>query len=126
MKIYVFGSHYRGDHIACQVAEYLAGEHDIVYGFDPTDLIYENDVLIMDAVKGINRVKIFYNVTDLDDSNICSLHDFDLCYFLQLADNLGFQMKVTIIGLPMKGELQDILEGVNSSLQELKELPSLP
>ncbi len=127
MRIHVFGSYYEGDYIALKLAEQLKREskHEFVFSKDPTELIYEDNIIIMDAVKDIDKVTLFWNVDDLKESNICSAHDLDLGYFLKLADNMGMKKNVTIIGLPMKGDFDRIRQQVMDSLQRLQEQPGL-
>jgi len=122
MKVFVFGSDYGGDSIAFKVAEDLKHEkeHDFIYSNDPTDLMYEKNLVIMDACKDLKKARIFRNVSDLAEHNICSLHDFDLGYFLRLANNMGMKKKVTIIGLPMDGDYNKIRDDAIDLLQELK------
>lgn len=128
MRIHVFGSYYEGDFIAFKIAKRLKTEceHEFVFSKDPTELIYEDNLIIMDAVKDIKKVTVFWNVDDLKESNILSAHDLDLGYFLKLADSMGMKRRLTIIGLPMAGDFDKISEQVMDSLQQLKEKASLP
>ena len=128
MRVHVFGSHNKGDHIAFKVAKDLKSvlPHEFIFSNDPTELLHEDRIVILDAVEGINKVTVFLNVKDLKTSHICSLHDFDLGYFLRLADNLGLDQQVTIIGLPMKGNFQQIKHDTISSLQELQDFVFRP
>lgn len=123
MKIYVFGSDLSGDHMARKVAKELKEHlsHDFVFTNDPTDLLYEHELVVMDAVKGITKVRVFQNPQEFYATKICSLHDFDLGYFLQLSERLQLKKKITIIGVPMKGRYEEIRDQVTDSLQQLQE-----
>jgi hypothetical protein len=123
MKVYVFGSDFKGDHMARKVAKLLLPEarHDFVFSNDPTDLFYENAVVILDAVKGIKKVTVFYNPAEFQAEKIATLHDFDLGYFLKLADKMQMQKKMTIIGVPMEGRIDRIRDDVRDSLQQLQD-----
>jgi hypothetical protein len=121
MKIYVFGSRHNGDHIAFKVAKDLEGSHDFVFSNDPTDLMYESNIVIMDAVKGIKEVTIFYNAKDFQLGGIVSLHDFDLGYFLKLAERLRLEKRITVLGLPMEGNFEVIRKQAADSLRQLQD-----
>ena len=122
MKVFVFGSDYAGDNIGYRVAEELKHEldFDFIHSNDPSDLLYEDKVVIMDAVQGLKEVRVFHDISDLKAMNISSLHDFDLGFFLRLSERMGMRKKVTIVGLPMEGDLDRIREDASESLQELK------
>jgi hypothetical protein len=123
MKVFVFGSDFKGDHMARKVAQKLKEEarHDFVFSNDPTDLMYEDSVVILDAVKGIKKVTIFWNPAEFQADKIATLHDFDLGYFLKLADRMRLEKKVTIIGVPMQGRIERITDDVRDSLQQLQD-----
>jgi hypothetical protein len=118
MKVFVFGSEFQGDDIAYRVAR-ECGEHEFVFSNDPTELLEEERIVIMDAVKGIDKVTVFGSADVLNSRNVCSLHDFDLGFFLELMQKLGVERTVKIVGLPMRGDYEEILSGARTSLRDL-------
>jgi len=122
MKIHVFGSDMEGDDIAPRIAEDLKNvmDDEFVYSNDPTDLMEEDNIIILDAVKDLTEVRIFTNVDDFADMRISSLHDFDLGFFLKLAEKMDMKKKITVIGLPMQGDYEDIKKQAMGALQDLK------
>jgi len=123
MKIHVFGSDYKGDDIAPRVAADLKNimDDEFIYSNDPTDLMEEDEFVVLDAVKDLQKVTIFTNVDNFADMSISSLHDFDLGFFLKLAHSMGMKKKITVIGLPMEGDYEQIKADAMASLLDLKE-----
>ena len=79
---------------------------------DPTEELpeYETDELILiDTVIGISKVKIINDVNYLSLSPRVTVHDYDLPLTLGLARKLGKFKKVTIICVPQKGNRKNIL-----------------
>jgi len=111
-----------GDDIAPRIAEDLKNvmDDEFVYSNDPTDLMEEDNIIILDAVKDLTEVRIFTNVDDFADMRISSLHDFDLGFFLKLAEKMDMKKKITVIGLPMQGDYEDIKKQAMGALQDLK------
>jgi len=74
-------------------------------GFKEFDAVEEledegEDLLILDTVVGIKRVKVFEDIDSFSDSPRFSLHDFDLLSYLKLLKKVGKVRKVRIIGIP--------------------------
>ena len=74
---------------------------------DPTENLPEQEHLILiDTILDINEVRLLTE-TDMDkiqSSPNYSLHDFDLGFQLKLMKKLNKIQKVTIIGIPSRGE----------------------
>ena len=141
-KIYVFGNEYlEFDSFAGKVAEKLKNDFNIVHCRSPDDLIDVNDVvchsgagkqccgkgigaaggenseketemIILDVVKDIKEPIIITDPKQLKTRNILSLHDFDLAFFLNLIRELGEGKKIKIIGVPQKGDVEEIVKKV--------------
>jgi len=125
MKVYVFGNEdYEGDNRAFDVAKYF--EHKLknvefvtVKPNEDVPFIDEKHVVILDAIEGID------NVMEVKDDDLeklvlpprSSVHDFDLGFQIKYLKKIGKLGKVTIIGLPMSGEL-DYLR-IHSILRKL-------
>lgn len=86
---------------------------------DPTEnLPEENHLILIDTILSLKEVKTL-NETELDkiqNSPTISMHDFDLGFQLKLMKKLGKINKVTIIGIPEKGNSKTILEQIKSEL----------
>lgn len=75
---------------------------------DPTEeiQIYGRELLILDTVTGINKVKEF-NINALEDFDkieemkVLSMHDFDLGFNLKLLKKMDIIDCVRIIGVPI-------------------------
>jgi|APSaa5957512576_1039674.scaffolds.fasta_scaffold46137_2 hypothetical protein len=121
MNIFVFGSNSQNEHVALKIARELNDglSHNFIESCDPIDFIYESEIFIMDAVQKINKVTMFNNIKNYEDSQIGSLHEKDLRYFLKISNKLDLNHNVTILGLPMKGNYNKIKKDVTESLQAL-------
>lgn len=125
MKVYVFGNQdLPQDNLAFQVADKLQNK---IKGVEFTtvklneDLPFtdEKQVVILDTVEGIKKVEII-DENDLDKLTLSpktSVHDFDLGFQLKYLKKLDKLQKVTIIGLPPKGEINYFL--IQSILRKL-------
>jgi Ni,Fe-hydrogenase maturation factor len=116
MKIYVFGNAYvAGDGRAVQLARELEGDIEgisFVFVKPNEDLPFvdERHVIILDTVQGIKEVTLLEgDITDrLILGPLGSVHDFDLAYQLRYLKKLNRLGKVTIIGLPQEGEVDQL------------------
>lgn len=123
-KILVFGNPVLEiDNIAFKVSELLRKDVEIIkkYEFencyDLSKIIENDDFIILDAVSGISSVQLI-DINNLETSNIYSLHDFDLGFFLKLKKELG-KLNVKIIGIPQNlktNELKKAVEDVKKLL----------
>ena len=75
----------------------------------------KGDIIIMDVVKGIDKPIIINDINQLKTNKLYSLHDFDLGFFLKLMKETGKIKSINIIGIPQKGDKEEIKE-------EIKEL----
>jgi Ni,Fe-hydrogenase maturation factor len=87
---------------------------------DPTENLPEEEHLILiDTIFGIDSVRVLYDLDKIENSPQYSLHDFDLGFQLKLMKKLGKIGKVTIIGVPEKGEAREILNQIKKSLNKI-------
>lgn len=109
MKVFVFGNpDSLNDKISFQIVEKLKenlGDIEFITVNPNEDLPFadEKDVVIIDAIQGIQKVKVF-SEKDVDKivlSPRSTVHDYDLGFQLRYLKKLGRLTKVTIIGLPM-------------------------
>jgi Ni,Fe-hydrogenase maturation factor len=125
MKVYVFGNEdLPEDRRALEVAKKLDGkvkevEFVSVKPNEDVPFIDEKFVVILDAIEGIKNV-IEVHDNELDKLILpprSSVHDFDLGFQLKYLKKIGKIGKVTIVGLPMKGEIDYFL--IQSILRKL-------
>lgn len=113
MKVYVFGNEdFEGDNRAFEFIKKF--EHKLkniqfvkVKPNEDVPFIDEKSVVILDAIEGIDEV-IEAAGDDLDKLVLpprSSVHDFDLGFQIKYLKKIGKLGKVTIIGLPMTGEI---------------------
>lgn len=107
MKIYCFGNEFvKEDALAQTIVNDINIDGVTFIKTDRPEVLLEEqgEVVILDVVKGINKLTIITDIDQLKERNILSLHDFDLGFFLKLMKEAGTITKVHIIGLPMSGE----------------------
>jgi hypothetical protein len=117
MKIYVFGTENKGDNLAIKVGKALEKAHtlgkdtEFIFCQEPTELLGEKSIVILDVVKGLKKPMLIPQDM-LKARKLSTLHDFDLCFFLQLAKAAGMLGKLKIIGIPQKGSVAKIIMDV--------------
>ncbi|MFH0836031.1 MAG: hypothetical protein V1834_02600 [Candidatus Micrarchaeota archaeon] len=69
---------------------------------DPIQLfeLKDEQILVMDVVRGIHEVKWMEDVHQLKRWGLCTLHDFDFAFFTELMLAKGATKKFKILGLP--------------------------
>ena len=89
--------------------------------FDPTEDIdiVDKHLIIIDTVLSLNKVTQFNDLNQWTISPRISLHDFDLPLFLGLLKKLGKVKKITIIGIPEKGNSKKMLLDVTKFLKDI-------
>ncbi len=119
-KIFCFGNEFvKGDSLAKEICDSIKG-FDIVRCNSPDELLGEKgEIIILDVVQGINDVIVFDDLNRLKEQKLTTLHDFDLSYFLQMMKELKEIEKVTIIGIPQKGDKEKIRDNVQKILDRL-------
>ncbi|MCA9459682.1 MAG: hypothetical protein KC550_03995 [Nanoarchaeota archaeon] len=87
----------------------------------PNEILNSNEnLIILDVVKGLKKIKIINKIDDLILANSLTCHDLDLAFYLKLMKETGQIKTVTIIGLPygnnnlneLKIELENILKTI--------------
>lgn len=78
-----------------------------------------SELTIMDTVNGIQTVQIFENIEEFSESPTCSMHDFDLPVYIKLLKKLGILTKVTVIGIPEKGQMNIIAGETEKAIKKL-------
>lgn len=107
--VYVFGNEFlEGDTFAHEVASHLL-QVKVEKCRSPDDLLSvdEQEILLLDVVKGVEKPVLLQNVDQLKSRKLMSLHDFDLGFFLKLLDELGLGKKIKILGVPSTGDARE-------------------
>jgi len=135
MKILVFGNPYlKDDSLAVEIAKELKIK-DVEFKMcvSPEEIMQEKFDYIMDAVDGIDEIKVFDNLKLLNPHRMFSLHDFDVTFFLSLMERFGKVEKMKIIGIPLgfdkekaKKKIQSMLTGHSPiKLKKTKQLTNV-
>lgn len=77
------------------------------------------EYVILDVAYGVTEVKLLTDVDKLVLGRLCSLHDFDMAYFLKLLNALGDLDEIRIIAIPLEMSEQDAIVGVRKMLETL-------
>lgn len=116
MNIYLFGNPIlKEDSLPLKLLPYLKKNFPQINFIikDPTENWIENEkeVVIIDTVLGINKVKVFNSLSDFEETGKrVSLHDYDLYLDLNLMKKLGILKKIKIIGVPQNKPFQEVFK----------------
>ena len=101
-KIYCLGSEFDKDELAIRfVGKNLEG-----FSFVAFDGSYEENMVVMDVVKGVNKVQLLELDAFLARQSI-SAHDFDAGMELKLRKEVGDIKEVKVICLPFGANLNE-------------------
>lgn len=95
---------------------------------DPTEeisLSVEQDLILIDTIIGVKKVTVFHNLSSLALSPRVTVHDYDLPINLGMLQKLRKIKKITIIGVPQKRNLKEILREVINALYPAPKRPDL-
>ncbi len=121
MKIYCFGNEFiEGDTLAKELVDdiQIAGVQFI--RANAPEVLFEEvgKIFILDVVKGIDKLMIINDIDQLKAQTLYSLHDFDLAYFLKIMKTTGAITDVTIFGLPMQGDKEQLRKELTEKIKE--------
>lgn len=119
MKIYVFGNPLlEKDNLALKIARRLEKIFpEITFEeFDVVEDLQEENLIIMDVAKGINKVELIENLELLENRKIYSLHDYDLSYELKLLKKIGKIKDVKIIAVPFDMDEDEAFEQAKTQI----------
>ena len=99
------------DSFAKKISEKLKKDFEVVNIKDSFELMgvlneCSEEIIILDVVEGLEKVKVI-SIDELRNDSILSAHDFDAGYVLKLVGK-----DVKIIGVPMKGDVDEIKKKV--------------
>jgi hypothetical protein len=102
MTIYVFGNPDENfDNAAVKIARKLKIPGINFKFISPNqDLPEEKNLVLLDVVEGLKKVRVFRDVRKIKLSPRATVHDFDLGMQLKYLQKVGKLKKVTIIGIP--------------------------
>ena len=128
MKIYCFGNEFLDyDSLAKELADEISLPGiEFIRCNSPEDIfLEEKHIIILDVVEGIDKTILITDPDQLKDNNIVSLHDFDLGFFLKLMKETKQINKISIIGIPMKGDKQEIKKEIIDNIKNIQKKPWL-
>ena len=100
----------KGDDLALRLAAEIKMAGTKLIAVNSADGLIEHlgsDFVILDVAKGIRKPKILAGTGALETGRLVSLHDFDIAFFLKLAQKSGLQQNVTVIALPMETTMDE-------------------
>ncbi len=120
-KIYLLGNPLvDADSLPLKIAKSLQKEFPAIEfaEFDPTEDLPE-EMIAIDTVIGIDKVKVIDNIDDVINGKIYSLHDFDIGFNLKLMKKLGRMKNVKIIGIPAGLTEDEAVSKVSEKIRSL-------
>ena len=105
--VYVLGNELlQKDALAVLVSRRLKGLQGIEFKHvdDPAELfqVPGEELMVMDVVRGLHQVKWLEDLSALKRGGVCSLHDFDFAFFIEMMLAKGDCKKFKILGIPMQ------------------------
>lgn len=74
--------------------------------------IKEKNLNILDVVKGIKKTTLVRDINKIKRSNLYSLHDFDIAFYILLMKELSKINNINIIGIPQYGNKEEIKKDI--------------
>ena len=118
MKILVFGNKdIKEDSLAIEISKEL---ENAVVCEKPEDILkYLNDeITILDVARGISKVTLIEDLDKVDSFRFCSLHDFDIGFFMKLLKEIGRIENIKIIGIPVNYDKGKGLKEINLLIEK--------
>jgi len=120
--ILCFGNPYmKDDNIALRVATELKLKNtEFKTITDPAQIMEyagNDEMIIMDAVKGIKKVTVITDIDQLKEGKKATMHDMDLGFYLKLLKEMKIVKKVRIIGIPMNADIEKAEKEVSKLLK---------
>jgi len=119
MKILCFGNEFvEQDSLAKKLADEISVDGVEFIKCDSLEGI-KGDITILDVVKNLDDVRLI-PLEKIKDFHPVSMHDFDLGTELKLRKSIGEINNVTIIGIPMQGNIESIKQGIIKLINEIR------
>ena len=123
MKLLLFGNPVLSvDNLAVNVGKELEKDgYETLHLENPLGLLDLNltEYVIIDVAYGLKDVKLIESVDRLVLGRLCSLHDFDMAYFLKLLKQLGKLDAIRIVAIPQDMPVADAVLSVRGLLHNL-------
>ncbi|MBT4823889.1 hypothetical protein HN695_00800 [Candidatus Woesearchaeota archaeon] len=127
--ILCFGNEFiKQDSLAKEIAnEINMPEIEFIMCDSPDDILEfskispNKEIIILDVVQNIEEPMIINNIDDLEAGKLCTLHDFDVGFFLKLMKELGQIKDIKIIGIPQTGDKEKIKKEVIRRINDSSE-----
>jgi hypothetical protein len=123
VKLLVFGNlAIPSDNLALKVGDELKKDgQDVSHLDDPLGLLKIDftNAVILDVAEGVQEPLLITDVDRLVIGRLCSLHDFDMAFFLKLMKRLGKVAQVRIIALPQQMDVARAADAVRGLLAKL-------
>jgi hypothetical protein len=118
--ILFFGSAVAGDDTAFKVMKLLKGKvkAKLARCESVHDMPDEGEVTVVDVVKGIDKVTLFTDIDDFSQARSVSAHDLDLGTHLKIMREMGWPLKVRIIGIPYGMKPEEAASGVEEFIKQ--------
>ena len=81
---------------------------------------FPEELIVIDTVVGIRKVKVFDDINKFDTSPRVSMHDFDALANIRLLIKLGKIKKVKIIGIPPSMKKEEAISEVGEIVDFLR------
>lgn len=115
--IVCFGSYEEGDNLAFEIYDYLKDKvknADIEKCMNPFQLAEYMErprLLIIDAVRGIEKVRLFEGVDEFKKTQSVTIHDLDLGFLMKMLERFR-EADFKILGVPLGSKKDDVLPDV--------------
>ena len=76
-----------------------------------------SELIILDVIENIKKTALIKNIVEIKLNKSVTAHDFDLAFNLKLMKSLGKINKIKIIGIPQKGNKEEIKNGIRTFLK---------
>lgn len=122
--ILCFGSYNEGDTLAFEIYDSLKGKiqgKNLVKCQGPFELVEyleKEDVVILDVVKGINKIRVFGSIEEFKKTQTVTVHDLDLGFFIKILENTK-DSNFKIIGVPFGKKIGEVLEDVRNLISSI-------
>lgn len=102
-KIFVFGNEFfEGDEVAKELSKKInIDKFQFIQAQSANEILnIKEQLIILDVVKNLKKVKLISKIDNLVLANSVTCHDLDLGFYLKLMQSTGQIRDVKIIGLP--------------------------
>jgi Ni,Fe-hydrogenase maturation factor len=86
---------------------------------DPSENLPSENLIIVDTVVGIDRVKTFFDVDSFKSGSNYSVHDYDFFFELKLNKKLGKLKNIKILGVPLNLTEKKAFDQIKKEIEKL-------